>query len=87
MTRKQSDDALLDFASDRIAQVRRECFELGLRPSQIAALMMDDALLGLVAEGKGESAVQQVFRDYAKNRVPEWFKTFRRAAKTLKEPT
>lgn len=85
MTRKQSDDALLDFASDRIAQVRRECFECGLRPGQIAALMMDDALLGLAAEGKGEAAVQKAFRDYANQRVPEWFKKFRRAAKALNE--
>jgi len=83
MTRKRDDNALLDFASERIAQVRRECLEFGLRPGQIAALMMDDALLGWGAEGKDESAVQRAFRDYASRRVPEWFKRFRRAAKAL----
>jgi hypothetical protein len=77
------DDALLDFASERIAQVRSECLELGLRPGQIAALMMDDALLGLAAEGQGESVVQKAFRDYTNRKVPEWFKKFRRAAKVL----
>ena len=86
MTRNQKDDALLDLASERIAQIRSECLELGLRPAQIAELMMDDALLGLAAEGKGESAVQKAFRDYANRRVPEWFKQFRRAAKNLNEP-
>jgi hypothetical protein len=86
MTRNQKDDALLDFASERIAQVRSECLGLGLQPGQIAALMMDDALLGLAAEGKGESAVQKAFRDYANRRVPEWFKQFRRAAKNLNRP-
>jgi hypothetical protein len=85
MPRNEKDDALLDFASDRIAQVRRECFELGLRPGQIAALMMDDAQLGLAAEGKGENAVQKAFRDYANRRIPVWFKQFRRAAKNLSE--
>lgn len=83
MTRKRDDDALLDFASERIAQVRRECVELGLRPGQIAALMMDDALLGWVAEGKNESAAQRAFRDYANRLAAEWFKRFRRAAKAL----
>ena len=80
MTPDQKDDALLDFASERIARVRSECLGLGLRPSQIAALMMDDALLGLAAEGKGENDVQKAFRDYASRRVPKWFKQFRRAA-------
>lgn len=64
MTRKLDHDALLDFAAERIAEVRRECVEIGLRPGQIADLMMDDAVLGLGAEGKSESAVQQAFRDF-----------------------
>lgn len=80
---EHDDDALLDFAAERIARVRYECLELGLRPGQIAELMMDDALLGLVAEGRSESSVQQAFRDFANRRVPEWFKKFWRTAKIL----
>ncbi len=85
MAGKQDDGALLDFAAERIAQVRRGCIEIGLRPGQIAGLMMDDALLGLCAEGKSESAVQQAFHGFANRRVPEWFKRFRRAAKALSD--
>jgi hypothetical protein len=45
-----SDDVLLDHAAQLIADARVACLKLAVPPEEIAKIMMDEAILALMAE-------------------------------------
>ena len=68
-----SSDELLDRAADIIAKARADCLELGVSPQELAELLLDDAVLGLYAAGRGRREATQFFRDYLQRRIPHWY--------------
>ena len=68
-----SSDELLDQAADIIAKARADCLRLGVSPSQLAELFLDDAVLALYAEGRPRRETSQFFRDYLQRRIPHWY--------------
>jgi hypothetical protein len=53
-----SDDALLDQAAQLIADARVACLKLAIPPAEIAKIMMDEAILALMAERLSLSDIQ-----------------------------
>ncbi len=70
----------LDKAAQLIADVRVEALKLGLTYTEISAIMMDEATLGLLADEKSLSEIQRAFRRYAAKRLPKWYAGLRKAA-------
>jgi hypothetical protein len=68
-----SSDELLDKAADIIAKARADCLKLGVSPTELAELFLDDAVLGLYAEGRPRSETARFFRDYMQRRIPHWY--------------
>ena len=68
-----SDDAALDEAAQIIADARVECLKLGVSPKEIADIMMDEATVGLMTEGKSLSEIQTAFRKYSKKSLPKFY--------------
>ncbi len=68
-----SDDAALDEAAQIIADARVECLELGVSPKEIADIMMDEATVGLMTEGKSLSEIQAAFRKYSRKSLPKFY--------------
>jgi hypothetical protein len=66
-------DELLDKAADIIATARTDCLKLGVSPTELAELFLDDAVLGLAAEGRSRRDTSQFFRDYVQRRIPHWY--------------
>jgi hypothetical protein len=63
-------DELLDKAADIIATARTDCLKLGVSPTELAELFLDDAVLGLAVEGRSRRDTSQFFRDYG---IPHWY--------------
>jgi hypothetical protein len=68
-----SSDELLDQAADIIARARADCLQLGVSPTELAELFLDDAVLGLYADGRPRRGTSQFFRDYLQRRIPHWY--------------
>ncbi len=68
-----SSDERLDQAADIIAKARADCLRLGVSASELADLFLDDAVLGLYADGRPRREASQFFRDYLQRRIPHWF--------------
>jgi hypothetical protein len=68
-----SNDELLDKAAEIIAKARADCLKLGVSPLELAALFLDDAVLGLYADGRRRRDASQFFRDYVQRRIPYWY--------------
>lgn len=68
-----SRDELLDQAANLIAQARAECLRRGVSPQELAGLLLDDAVLGLYAEGRSRREASQFFRDYMQRRITHWY--------------
>jgi hypothetical protein len=68
-----SSDELLDKAAEIIARARADCLERGVSPTELAGLFLDDAVLGLYADGRSRPEASQFFRDYMQRRVPYWY--------------
>src|SRR6516162_15524 len=64
-----SDDALLNRAAQLIADARVECLKLAIPPSEIAKIMMDEAVLALMAESQSLSDIQDAFKRYGKREL------------------
>jgi len=56
-----SEDELLDQAAQLIADGRVVCLKLGIPPEDIAKIMMDEAILALMAERLSLSDIQATF--------------------------
>jgi hypothetical protein len=68
-----SDDALLDQAAQLIADARVACLKLGIPPEEIAKIMMDVAILGLMAAKLPLSEIQGAFKKYTKRDLPRFY--------------
>jgi hypothetical protein len=75
-----SEDALLDRAAQVIADARVACLKLGIPPEDIAKIMMDEAILALMAERLSLSDIQSTFKKYAKRDLPRFYTTLKQAA-------
>jgi hypothetical protein len=74
-----SDDKLLDQAAELLAEVRLKCLSLGLSPTELAELLFDEAILGLMAERRSERDTASFCQRLAKKRVREWYAMKRRS--------
>ena len=68
-----SDDELLDQAAQLIADARVACLKLAIPPNEIAKIMMDEAILALMAERLSLSDIQTTFKRYAKRDLPRFY--------------
>ncbi|MDA0262412.1 MAG: hypothetical protein O3A21_09505 [Proteobacteria bacterium] len=67
------EDQVLDQVAQIIADARVECLKLGASPQEIGNIMMDEAALGLMAEGTSMSEIQKAFRKYSKTRLVKFY--------------
>src|SRR5450759_1676086 len=67
------DDVLLDHAAQLIADARVACLKLPIRPEEIAKIMMDEAILALMAERLSLSDIQARFKKYTKRDLPRFY--------------
>ncbi len=70
----------LDNAAQLIADARVEALKLGLTSTEISDIMLDEATLGLLADGNSLSEVQRAIRRYVAKRLPKWYAGLRKAA-------
>ena len=75
-----SDDALLDQAAQLIADARVACLKLAIPPAEIAKIMMDEAILALMAERLSLSDIQGAFKKYTKRDLPRFYMNLKRLA-------
>ena len=78
--RLMSDDALLDQAAQLIADARVACLKLAIPPAEIAKIMMDEAILALMAERLSLSDIQGAFKKYTKRDLPRFYMNLKRLA-------
>jgi hypothetical protein len=75
-----SRDVLLDQAAQLIADARVACLKLAIPPEEIAKIMMDEAILALMAERLSLSDIQAKFKKYAKRDLPRFYMTLKQHA-------
>jgi hypothetical protein len=75
-----SDDVLLDQAAQLIADARVACLKLSIPPEEIAKIMMDEAILALMAERLSLSDIQTTFKKYTKRYLPKFYMNLKRLA-------
>lgn len=64
-----SDDVLLDQAAQLIADARVACLKLAVPSAEIAKIMMDEAILALMAERLSLSDIQSRFKEIHQARL------------------
>jgi hypothetical protein len=78
---QQEREIALDEASQKISDARAECMrELPVKPKDIAKIMMDEAVLGLIANGLKLSEIQTIFRKYERRDLVRMYTAIRNAA-------
>ena len=75
-----SDDVLLDQAAQLIADARVACLKLAIPPAEIANIMMDEAVLALMAERLSLSDIQATLKKYAKRHLARFYMSLKRLA-------
>lgn len=70
----------ISIAQRKIADARVECSRLGIAPSEIAKIMLDEAVLGLAASGLRLDDVQAAFKKYGKRDLPRFYQSLVSAA-------
>jgi len=75
-----SRDALLDQAAQLIADARVACLKLAIPPEEIARIMMDEAILALMAERLSLSDIQAKFKKYTKRDLPRFYMNLKQYA-------
>lgn len=73
-----TEDKNLDQASQFIANARVAALKLGVSPKEIGDLMMDEATLGLMAEGNSLSDIQGAFKRYSKRKLPRFYASLKK---------
>jgi chorismate mutase len=81
-----SDDVLLDHAAQLIADARVACLKLAVPPEEIAKIMMDEAILALMAERLSLSDIQAKFKKYTNSLLKKVFRGGPRAT-LIQEPS
>jgi len=75
-----SDDVLLDQAAQLVADARVACLKLAIPPAEIAKIMMDEAVLALMAERLSLSDIQSTFKRYTKRDLSRFHLNLKRLA-------
>jgi hypothetical protein len=75
-----ADDVLLDQAAQTIADARVACLKLAIPPAEIAKIMMDEAVLALMAETLSLSDIQAAFKKYTKRDMPRFYSNLKKIA-------
>lgn len=76
---QEREDAL-DQAGQKIADARAECMrELPVKPKDIAKIMMDEAVLGLIASGHKLSDIQDIFKKYERRDLIRFYTSIRKS--------
>jgi hypothetical protein len=70
----------LDRAAQMIADARVECLKLGVSPAEIAKIMLDEAVMGLMASGYSLDDVQAAFKKYGKRDLVRFYEELVKAA-------
>ena len=79
ITPQEREDAL-DEASQMIADARADCMrDLPVNPKDIAKIMMDEAVLGMIASGLKLPEIQAVFKKYEHRDLVRMYTTIRNA--------
>ena len=68
-----TDNETIEKVAELISNARSECHRLGLSPSEVITLFMDEALLEMIDQGASLEAAQKSFHGFADTRVPKWF--------------
>jgi hypothetical protein len=80
-TQQEREDAL-DEASQKIADARAECMRnLPVKPKDIAKIMMDEAVIGLMASGLKLSEIQDIFKKYERRDLTKFYTAICNSAK------
>ena len=80
ITRQEREDAL-DEARQKIADARAACMrELPVRPKDIGKIMMDEAVLGLIASGHKLSDIQAIFKRYERRDLVRFYTAIQQSA-------
>jgi hypothetical protein len=81
-TTQQERENALDEASQKIADARAECMRnLPVKPKDIAKIMMDEAVIGLMASGFKLSEIQDIFKKYERRDLAKFYTALRNSAK------
>jgi hypothetical protein len=67
-------------AAQLIADARVACLKLAITPGEIAKIMMDEAILALMAERLSLLDIQMTFKKYAKRDLPRFYMTLKTLA-------
>lgn len=79
-TQQEREDALNE-ASQKIANARSECMrDLPMKPKDIAKIMLDEAVLGLMASGLKLSEIQDIFKKYERRDLTKFYTALRNSA-------
>ncbi len=70
----------LDRAAQKIADARVECVKLGIAPAEIARIMLDEAVMGLVASGHSLDDIQSAFKKYGERDLVRFYEELVKAA-------
>ena len=70
----------LDRAAQKIADARVECLKFGVSPAEIARIMLDEAVLSLMASGYSLDDVQAAFKKYGKRDLVRFYEDLVKAA-------
>ena len=76
----------LDRAAQKLADARVECMKLGVAPVDIAKIMLDEAVLGLMADGQSLSDIQSTFKKYTKRDMVRLYNDVVQAAAGRRPP-
>jgi L-asparaginase/Glu-tRNA(Gln) amidotransferase subunit D len=72
----------LDKVAQKIADARAECMrELGVKPEDIAKIMLDEDVLGLIVNGYGLSDIQNTFKRYSRGDLVRFYTAIRQSAR------
>ena len=75
-----SDGVLLDQAAQLVADARVACLKLPIPPAEIAKIMMDEAVLALMADRLSLTDIQTTFKRYAKRDLSRFYMKLKRLA-------
>ena len=70
----------LDRAAQKIADARVECLKFGVSPAEIARIMLDEAVLSLMASGYSLDDIQAAFKKYGKRDLVRFYEDLVKAA-------
>ncbi len=79
-----AEDKILDDAAQKLANARSECMRLGVAPADIAKIMLDEAVMGLMVSGYEYSDIQSVLKRYTKRDLPRFYDSLIDAAAGLR---